>query len=438
MAYPLNPFIYGRALNASEFIGRTKELVYLNSRLATGQSLAIIGQPHVGKTSLLRYILEPEARQTLFGSRYERDCFSYLDAQMLRGVQTQPAFWEQVFHPFEDHLLALNAGTSPGLSNLYQTAKQNQFGTFVLEQLFEGLKRADMRLFLLLDEFDDILAHPKLNSAEFYGSLRALASHSGGLVLVIAARQSLELLNQQTQAINPHGSPYFNIFTEMHLGCLSSRAFNNLMRLAGESFTTNDYRYIERVSGRQPYLAQITAAALWDSLNEGKSGAARFRSACRNSYRQAHLHFSDTWRVWNNPTRKALTAIGLAQIPRLLANHEFLVSELIDDLDDFSPELDELELNGIISKTETGEWEITQDAFLWWLADELRRNVRDDSEFKTWLQSQEIEFLLTGSEKERLGKAARKVLEISGKGATTLIDTLAKGYGEGLSKGFAV
>jgi hypothetical protein len=103
---------------------------------------------------------------------------------------------------------------------------------------------------------------------------------------------------------------------------------------------------------------------------------------------------------------------------------------LVENFDDFGPELDVLEVSGILMKNENGEWIVAQDTLLWWLADKLRRNVRDETAFGDWIQSQEMDNLFTKQDKERLGVAANSALQLLGKGSTTLIETLAKGFGE--------
>jgi hypothetical protein len=434
MELAINPFIHGRALTPTEFTGRERSLRKIYGLLATGQSIAIIGQPHTGKTSLLKYVFDPNQRQVQTGGMFERDCFIFLDAQMLRSVETQTDFWQLVFEQLDDHLKACEDDGLDRQIDLYRTVVENQFGTFELGQFFAGLSEVDIRLILLLDEFDVILSHPKLNSVEFYGGLRALASHSGGLIVSIAARLNIGELNSKTEEIKPIGSPYFNIFTQLELGPLSKIACAELLERAGSIFTDIDRRFIHRVSGRHAYLFQSAAASLWDVVEEGKEGEKRYLAAGKGLYRQSKFHFADTWRVWSNATRKAITAIALSQIPQLLAKHDFQVSELIDNLDDFSPELDNLETVGVIVKDEAGEWRITQESFLWWLADELRRNVRDDAQFGDWLRAQEFDNLLTANERKKLNLAVRKVLDLAERGATTLIESLAKGFGEGYSR----
>jgi hypothetical protein len=430
-----NPFIYGRAVTSTEFLGREPELRRLFSRLTTGQSTAIIDQPHIGKTSLLKYVLDDPTRTVKFGIQFKQDLFNYLDAQTLRGVKTQASFWESALTPLADALKAGQAAQLKSLVAVYALAQKNKFGTFVLEQLFTSLHAAGSRLVLLLDEFDDFLSHSVLNSAEFYGSLRSLASRSAGLVLVIAARKDLEQLNQLTQAINPHGSPYFNVFTEIRLGAFSKKDLTALLDRAGDRFNQQDRKYVSEASGGHPYLAQAAAATLWEAYDEDHEGAALYESAGRALYQQTKLHFADTWRSWTNETRKVVTAVALAQIPQLLGKREFLVSELIEDLHDYSPELEVLETSGLLIEDKDEEYFITQGAFLWWPADELRRNVRDDTEFKTWLQAQELDSVFTNQEKQKLGNAAKRILSVVGKGTTTLIEAFAKGYGEGMGKG---
>ncbi len=419
-----NPFIYSRSISPSEFSGRRAELNRIVSRLATSQSIAIIGQPHMGKTSLLEFLADAEARRRQFGEEFERNYFILLDVLAAQGIRAQADFWKYALMPLRETEYASDC----------DRAAQDGYSNFALEQVFETLKRAGRKLVLLLDEFDSLLSHPVLNNPDFYGGLRTLASRSEGFVLVIAARRPLEQLNQLTQELNPHGSPYFNVFVEIQLGALKPEASSALLDRGGDQLTATDRLYIERVSGRHPYLAQAAAAMLWDAHEEGLTGKERYATAGHNLYHQCRPHFADTWRFWSNTTRKAVTAVALAQIPRLLADHQFKVSELVDNFDDFTPELDLLKISGTLTQNESEEWIVAQDALLWWLADELRRRVRDEVPFDDWLRAQEMDNLLTEREKQRLNQAAQSVLAVVSKGATTLIETLAKGFGEAVIK----
>ena len=434
MTNTINPYIYSRVVKPKEFIGRERELRRLFSRIVTGQSIAIIGVPHIGKTSLLMYLLDAESRQSQTGNLLAQDFFSYLDAQTLNGVKTQAEFWVRALTPLQNILQIKCENRLSEVAETYELAQNNNFGTWVLEQLFAKLSNVGSRVVLLLDEFDDFLKHPVLNNAEFYGGLRSLTSRSPGFLLVIAARKNLAQLNQLTQEINPHGSPYFNVFTEIRLDAWSRKVLPKLIGKSSEYFNLQDEQYIHSVSGLHPYLAQMAAGTLFDVHQDGYIGAERYEKAARELYQQSKSHFEDCWRSWTNESKKAITAIALSQIPFMISPRTFLVSELTKNLTDFIPELVNLEEVGLLELDRDGTWVIKQAAFIWWLTDEIRRNVRNDSDFKTWLRSQELDGLLTKQEQEVMSSTIRNALSSLGKGAMTLIEGMAKALGEGAGK----
>lgn len=201
-----NPFQVGSAVPPRALVGRGRELRRLASGILNGgQSAALVGEPRMGKTSLLQYLLAEETRADLFGAEAEKIRFSFLDAQMLGAGFDAPGFWERCLSPLAEAVKGDEA-----LQSAWRTCRLEKFGTFVLERLFAQLQAAGWRLVLLLDEFDTVLHHPVLNQSEFYGGLRSLASRYESLALVIASRQSLGDLNRATQDFSRMGSPYFN------------------------------------------------------------------------------------------------------------------------------------------------------------------------------------------------------------------------------------
>ena len=127
-------------------------------------------------------------------------------------------------------------------------------------------------------------------------------------------------------------------------------------------------------------------------------------------------------------------AIALAQMALLVEDHYFDWSNLIEDINDYTPELRGLEKAGTIVKLRGRDREIKQRALLWWLADEVKRMVRDETSFEEWLEEQEFEGIFTQKERRSLSTISREVAEFLGQGATTLIESFAKGVGEGLGE----
>jgi hypothetical protein len=456
-----NPFFYGNPVPPDQFIDRRRELRRITNRIVNqGQSTAVVGEPRSGKTSLLDYLAAPEARK-LYSASEKRLIFSYLDAQTLGGEFSQAQFWEHVLSPLQERAIASDPD-SP-LAQAYQVCQENDFGCFVLERLLAQMELTVWRLVLMLDEFDVLLHHPILNNAEFFedgyksahragglhhpilnnaeffGGLRGLASRSrGALALVIASRRPLTSLNEDTQQFSRTGSPYFNFLAELTLGPWPDRDVAELLRRAGDRFTRDDRRFIAEVAGGHPYLLQVVAYELWEAYEEGERDPnQRRQQAGQKLYDEAARILADTWRLWSPTTCKAFTAVALAHIPRLLKQRQFYVERLIRDLRDLGPELWSLKKQGFVAENEAipGGWRVRPQAFLWWLADELVRTVRDEPSFEEWLRAQEWEGLLTRGEKQQLVKGVRAVTGLLKDGVTTLIEAAAKGAGEAMVKG---
>lgn len=353
------PFIHGRALRPEEFINRERALRYMLGRIATGQSTALVGPPHIGKTSFLKYLRDPDVRQKIVGDSLKYSLFSYIDSQMLGEQVEQAAFWQQALRPLAEGF------TPPGVSAAYQTAKENDFGSFTLEQLLTRLGREGWQCVLILDEFDALLTHPTFNKAKFYGSLRSLSSRCAGLTTIIASRRSLEFLNQETQKLNPHSSPYFNIFAELRLGPLPRKHVIAMLRQGDGRFNSADCRFLADASGRHPYLLQTASAILWAVHDEGLSGAKRYRQAADELHLQLADHFRDTWNAWSAAEKKVVTTIALSQLEGRVAQHSFSWQDLLDHLHDYSGELRYLEKSGTLVKEGANTWRIAQEALLW-------------------------------------------------------------------------
>ncbi|PID56384.1 hypothetical protein CSB45_11925 [candidate division KSB3 bacterium] len=458
------PFVHGRALRPKEFYNRDGELRRLVGRLATGQSAALIGQPHSGKTSFLNYVQDISARRKISGNTLDHCVFSYIDSQMLGHSFDQTAFWEQALRPLnalfvssdtassapkqsiqktvselvqEEKFILQHGGIpkaieSSAIIEAYDTAKHNHFGTFTLEQLFQVIGREGRQFVLLLDEFDALLTHPVLNKTEFYGSLRSLCSRCSGFAMVLASRHSLELLNQETQKINPHGSPYFNVFTELRLGPLPEVYANAVINQAKRRFGSLDRAFIAKTSGLHPFLLQTAASILWELHLQGKKGRDRYELAGDEMYRQTRSHFSDTWNTWSRAEQKVLTFLALAQINGIVGEHYFHWKRLIGNLSDYNAELRILRDTGTIVKTGASSWKLTQESFLWWWVDRLKSLVRerDSSDFDKWLCAQELDGMFTKEESSQLSEAAHKIKDVIGEGAGTLIQSFARGLAE--------
>jgi len=433
-----NPFYYGNPVPFTQFLDRRKELHRIASRIVyQGQSTAVVGEPRSGKTSLLEYLAAPDIRDGLYGSDEPRLHFSLVDNRILGGQCNQPQFWELALHSFCEGVIDLDPD-SP-LARAYRTCQENAFGTFTLERLLAQMNAEGWRLVLLLDEFDVLLDHAVLSCAEFFGGLRALASHShGALALVIASRRPLMDLNKDTQQFSRTGSPYFNFLAEITLGPWPDKDIQGLLSRAADHFTAEDCRFIKQVAGGHPYLLQVAAYELWEAYEDGEEDSTvRRRQAWETLLDEAAMTLDNTWRLWPPAMRQAFAAVALTDVPRLLKQHDFDVERFIRDMRDFGPELRSLEKQGFVvaDGNVPGGWRVRPQVFLWWLADELVRIVRNEMPFEEWLRAQEWDGLLKRGEKQQLDRGIHAIAGLLKDGVATLIETAAKGVGEAVMKG---
>jgi len=398
-----NPFLYGNPVQPDQFIGRRTIVRRVVGRIFNqGQSTALVGEPRLGKTSLLHYLSAAQTRAALYSAKAERLHFCYLDTQILSSDCTLMQFWELALRTLQKTVAPISS-----IGQQLQQSAATGYDVFALETLFRALHAAGHQLVLLIDEFDLLLHHPLLSHAQFFGSLRSLASRSqGAFTLIIASRLSLARLNAETQRYNPTGSPFFNIFDEVTLGTLTSQEIEQLLNLAGDRFTADDRHFIISLTGGHPYLLQSTAAAMWDAYEEEiTDAAARQRYVLAELQRNQYHHFADTWSVWSPPVRQAFTAVALLNTnAAALSAFNLDLASFRERMPHLLPELNSLELIGVIKRlpdTSDG-WQVAQGVLLTWLWDELIREIRDESMLNHWLQGAELDSRLSADQRQDL------------------------------------
>lgn len=418
------------------FIGRAREIRRIVSRVAGGgQSVAITGEPRMGKTTLLRYLHDPAHRADLFGGLAPRLLTQYIDAQTFGMAFDQPQFWQTALQPLAEKLQETH---QPGLFAAYDTCKREGFGVFGLERVLAQMQSLGWRLVILLDEFDNLLNHPVLHQAEFYGGLRSLASRYESLALVTASRQPLEALNETTREYSKLGSPYFNFMTPVVLGALEKRDALQLLKPGESHFSPDDCEFLVHIAGGHPYLLQTAASALWDAYEDGEAdGLVRWESAARDLHESASQVLRDIWQVWTPATRKAVTVIALDTLPRLVAGKEFDLDHLLASFSDYIPEVDELRKRGFLvpdSAARTG-YRPQSQVMLWWLASELIRLTRpqEGEDLGDWLRAQHWDGIIKGEEKTQLKKALTALGGLLKTGVESFIKASAEGFAKGLT-----
>jgi len=184
----------------NRFYGRKQEVSRIYSRIGAPnpQSVSIVGDRRVGKSSLLHFIHHEENRKRYL-SNPESYTFVLMDMQE-EPNDTIPSFIESLIGLIKESL-----GRDIQL--------EGRTGYDALKRLAMEFRREKRKLVILFDEFELIPQNETFDSA-FYAFLRGLASNYDISYVTSSVRDLQELCS--TKAIA--NSPFFNIFSKIHLG----------------------------------------------------------------------------------------------------------------------------------------------------------------------------------------------------------------------------
>jgi archaellum biogenesis ATPase FlaH len=196
----MNPYLNRVMIqDPCQFYGRRRELSRVFSRIGAErpQSVSIVGERRIGKSSLLFQLSLPEV-QACFISDRALPVVVFLDFQQLRNISLQDFF-----------VILMNQirRADPEI-----VAADTALGYRAFQQIQERLREGSKRLVLLFDEFDAITSNPVFDR-EFYSFLRSVANNSP-VAFVTSSMNELQRLCYSSEIAD---SPFFNIFTNLHL-----------------------------------------------------------------------------------------------------------------------------------------------------------------------------------------------------------------------------
>lgn len=298
-----NPFTFGNPISTpGRFYGRQAEIRQVLNRLLSSvhESTSIVGERRIGKTSLLKYLANPEIAPRL-GLTPDRFCLIYIDFQGLTDI-TPDRFWRRV--------LAMMARTicDPSLApEIEVLCRRECFDLFDLEDLCGSIAARGLTIVLLLDEFEYVTQNPNFRS-DFFGGLRALAIHRD-LPLVTSTRRELVDLCHSDEI---KGSPFFNIFANVILRSFDQDEVSALLHgytaATRPQFTEADASFVASLSGRYPFFVQMAGYYLFEAKQLGLNRAAMIESVVSNFDAQADPHFHYLWTHCSESERITLLA----------------------------------------------------------------------------------------------------------------------------------
>jgi hypothetical protein len=424
-----NPFQIGGPVAPEDYIMPDKATVERVKRnISNHIATAIVSDPRLGKTSLLRYLLSPSALRDInsFGREWKH-FVQFIDVHRLLD-SNKDRFWRSALMGFGKYIE--NAKQSD-VWTAFKICQESNYDDFDLENLFTIMAENGMRLVLLIDEFDALLRHPFLGSNAFWGNLRSLVTNCDGIGVVITSRLSVNDLNLQTQSVHSAtGSPYFNHFNEIVLGLFSREAANSLLDRAGSQFTPIDKKFLLSIAGYHPYFLQLAAHTLWELHQSNPyNRQINYSTVWDTLRRQAPIALSNTWEYWPLRTKQVAAIIALEDMPRSLG-YNFDTLALKEDLQVYKQELEFLESRGYIIHTSKANYIISSQILSAWFSIILTQSIQEKDELGDWLLREHRDGILKTKQREQVRKVIAALSKFTEENRDiflkVIIDTLLK------------
>jgi|WetSurMetagenome_2_1015567.scaffolds.fasta_scaffold52213_1 eukaryotic-like serine/threonine-protein kinase len=282
------------------FFGRRRELSRIFSRIGVErpQSVSVVGERRIGKSSLLYQISLPEIQSNFLSDRSPL-IVVLVDFQQLRTITLQDFFGiiNSKIHRIDPEIAGADSGG---------------YRAFQLVQ--DRLTAKKKRLVLLFDEFDAITSNPAFDR-DFYAFLRSVANNSA-VAYVTSSKTELQRLCHSSSVAD---SPFFNIFSTLHLRPFEREEALELIsrpsREAGIPLESHAEDILS-LSGFFPFYIQIACSACFDCIEENPGKEPARSEIASRFLEEAGPHFEYFWGQCRPEYRRFLRSLMKGDQPR--------------------------------------------------------------------------------------------------------------------------
>ncbi len=296
----MNPYLSRLMIRDEDrFYGRHRQVARILDRVASDrpQSVSVVGERRIGKSSLLYYLTWPGVREKLVDNPGSL-VVAFLDFQQLRTISLQD-FFELLFYQI--------GRADPSLGG----AEAPTYGSF--HKMLERLSKENRKLIMLFDEFDAITSNPTFDR-DFFSYLRSTANNYD-VGYVTSSKTELQQLCHSSEISD---SPFFNIFTNLYLGPLAHEEALELIASpsAAEKIPLEEFSEdILDLAGYLPFYLQIACSVYFDWLRENPGRHLDSEEIEARIREEADPHFSHFWQQCPSEQQQVLVAVMEGRMP---------------------------------------------------------------------------------------------------------------------------
>lgn len=287
-----NPFAgYGSIITGDRFIGRRDSIEAIHNRVLGEPfgNIAIMGLPRIGKTSLAWMALMPLKEQLATKKHY----IAYIGTGT---ISNSTDFFKSLVQSVIDEIEFSDIDESILLkvSSYFDKLKQVEKNRFEfinqVQKIFKFLKRNNIRLTYILDEFDNA---EKIFSVADFQMLRELSSKpETQICLVTVSRRTIQELEPENGAI----SNFYGVFADLRLGTYNSEDISEYWEKAKSNGAETTKKYREKVNfvvGKHPYLLDLFNYFMFNAI--GKNKANDFESIIDETESELRLNLFNSF-----------------------------------------------------------------------------------------------------------------------------------------------
>lgn len=266
-----NPFLgYGRVVTGERFIGRENEIVHMREIIQSRSgSLSIIGEPRIGKTSLVYDEFQTRCNDDFL-------CSVWITLSTI----SSPSL---VFYDIQEKIIdAMEAASKHLPEEVHRYILSSDDSTY---NAYKKFRRFLKTLFLkgfytlcILDEFDAVTEYP--DAKQFIQSLRELIDfpQETGFSSIFISRRSLYHLERQLSGV----SNLDGICEKIYIRPLSLEELKKMTARCGDKWRIKDdeLTLLYDFTGGHPYLSEMTFCKAWD----GKSISLGIQNSLSDVY----------------------------------------------------------------------------------------------------------------------------------------------------------